>query len=221
MKLIALLSTAATLLLFACNDNSVSNNTVKNDSGGAPTSDQTAVKKVEAPAVVLDSATKAKNMMDYGTPSDFHKMMAKWDGTWDAALKYWIDPAMPPMTMNLKTTNKMILNGLYQQSTSTGSMNGMPFNGVSTTGYDNHRKMVTSTWVDNMSSGIMYLEGTWDEATKSMTLKGKVTDPETKEQHDMREVMKIVDDNTQVMEQYITRNGKEVKALEITFKRHK
>jgi hypothetical protein len=115
----------------------------------------------------------------------------------------------------------MVLNGLYQQSTSTGSFSGMPFNGISTLGYDNHRKVFTTTWVDNMSSGIMMMEGSWDEAAKTINFKGKMTDPMTKQQVDIREAMKVVDDNTQVMEQYITHDGKESKSMEITFKRKK
>ncbi len=222
MKLTALTICSAAMLLFSCND-SGKDTAAKNDDAAKTTtpSDQTAVKKETPPAPAPDSATANKNMMEYGTPGDVHRMMAKWDGNWDAEVKFWMDPAAPPAVMNLKTVNKMVMNGLYQQATSTGSFNGMPFNGMSTTGYDNHRKMITSTWVDNMSSGIMYMEGTWDDATKSMNLKGKTTDPMTRQQNDVREVMKIVDDNTQVMEQYITHDGKESKAMEITFKRKK
>jgi Protein of unknown function (DUF1579) len=219
MKLTALTICSAAMLLFSCNDGTDAAKKTDDNTKTTAVSDQTAVKKETPPAP--DSATANKNMMDYGTPGDVHKMMAKWDGNWDAEVKFWMDPAAPPAVMNLKTVNKMVMNGLYQQATSTGSFNGMPFNGMSTTGYDNHRKVITSTWVDNMSSGIMYMEGTWDEAGKSMNLKGKTTDPMTKQQNDVREVMKIVDDNTQVMEQYITHDGKESKAMEITFKRKK
>ncbi|MBK6936258.1 MAG: DUF1579 family protein [Chitinophagaceae bacterium] len=67
----------------------------------------------------------------------------------------------------------------------------------------------------------MYCEGPWDEANKTINLKGKMTDPESKQLIDFRETMKIVDDNTQIMEQYITHDGKEIKSMEITFKRTK
>ena len=65
------------------------------------------------------------------------------------------------------------------------------------------------------------MEGTWNEADKTIVFKGKNTDPETKEQVDVRETMKIVDDNTQVMEQYMSHGGKEMKSMEITFRRNK
>jgi hypothetical protein len=172
-------------------------------------------------APVLDSATKAANMMAYGTPGEIHKMMASWDGNWTASIKFWMKPDLPPDSMVSKTVNKMINNGLIQQSTHTGSWAGMPFNGVSQTGYDNHRKIFWSTWYDNFGSGLMYLEGNWDEASKTIAMKGKLTDPETKELIDVRETMKIVDDNTQLMEQYLSPGGKEMKSMEIRFTRIK
>lgn len=52
-------------------------------------------------------------------------------------------------------------------------MMGMPFEGHGTLAYDNHRKMFVSTWIDNMGSGIMVLEGTYDDASKTLTLMGK------------------------------------------------
>jgi hypothetical protein len=216
MKRIALTGCAAAMLLFSCTDGGKDSAKITTTS-----SDQTAVKKETPPAPMPDSVTANKNMMDYGTPGDVQKMMAKWDGNWDGEVKMWMDPAAPPAVMNVKMVNKMVMNGLYQQSNSTGSFGGMPFNGLSTTGYDNHRKMFVSTWIDNMGSGIVYMEGAWDDATKAMNLKGKMTDPMSKQQVDIREVMKIVDDNTQVMEQYITHDGKETKSMEITFKRKK
>jgi hypothetical protein len=216
-----LMTACAAALLWSCNGKKTDEKTTTPN-----TTENTEVKKEgetagNTPAPVLDSATKAKNMMTYGMPGDAHKMMAKWDGNWTAEVKFYMPGAPEPMVTTLKTVNKMVNNGLVQQSTHNGTMMGMPFNGVSQTGYDNLRKVLWSTWMDNMSSGLVYMEGTWDDATKSMNLKGKMTDPETGMQMDMREVMKIVDDNTQMMEQYLTHDGKENKSMDITFKRAK
>ncbi len=170
-------------------------------------------------STTLDSATKAANMMAFGTPGAMHKMMASWDGNWTATIKFWVKPELPPDSIITSSVNKMINNGLIQYSTHNGNWAGMPFNGVSQTGYDNHREVFWSTWFDNFGSGLVYLEGTWNEATKTISMKGKTTDPETKEQLDMRETLKVVDEKTQFMEQYITHDGKEMKSMEITFRR--
>lgn len=170
-------------------------------------------------STTLDSATKAANMMTFGTPGAMHKMMASWDGNWTATIKFWVKPELPPDSIITSSVNKMINNGLIQYSTHNGNWAGMPFNGVSQTGYDNHREVFWSTWFDNFGSGLVYLEGTWNDATKTISMKGKTTDPETKEQLDMRETLKVVDEKTQFMEQYITHDGKEMKSMEITFRR--
>lgn len=177
--------------------------------------------QLNKPAAAPDSATKAANMMAYGTPGAMHKMMASWDGNWTATIRFWVKPELPPDSITTVSVNKMINNGLIQYSTHNGSWAGMPFNGVSQTGYDNHRGIFWSTWFDNFGSGLTYLEGTWDEASKTISMKGKLTDPETKQQLDMRETLKITDENTQFMEQFITHDGKETKAMEITFRRKK
>jgi len=204
---------SATLIMAACNNDSKT----ATDPGTTDTSGNT--KSSTAP--VLDSATKAANMMAYGTPGAMHKMMAGWDGKWTATIKFWVKPELPPDSIMTNSVNKMINNGLIQYSTHDGNWAGMPFNGVSQTGYDNHREVFWSTWYDNFGSGIVYMEGKWDDATKTISMKGKTTDPESKMQLDLRETLKVVDENTQFMEQFITHDGKEMKAMEITFRRKK
>ncbi|HVF81781.1 MAG TPA: DUF1579 family protein, partial [Flavisolibacter sp.] len=93
------------------------------------------------------------------------------------------------------------------------------FKGTSTTGYDNAKKVFFSNWMDNMSTGIMNMEGTWDEAAKAINFKGKMICPANGKECEMREVYKIIDDNTQVMEMYgpDMKTGKEYKSMEIKF----
>jgi hypothetical protein len=173
---------------------------------------------------VLDAQTQEemKKMMEYATPSDIHKEMAKWDGEWTEDIQMWMEPGAPVQTMQASCVNRMVMGGRYQESKLTGSFMGMPFEGVSTIGYDNARKVLVSTWVDNMGTGIMYMEGKWNEATKSAEFKGKSTDPMTGKSIDTRQVLKIVDDNTQIMEQYSTPvGGKEFKSMEIKITRKK
>ena len=168
------------------------------------------------------SQEEMKKMMDYMTPSDIHKEMAKWDGEWTEEIQMWMAPGAPVQSMQASCVNKMVMGGRYQESKHTGTFMGMPFEGVSTIGYDNARKVLVSSWVDNMGTGMIYMEGTWNEATKSAEFKGKATDPATGKAVDTRQVVKIVDDNTQIMEQYTTPvGGKEYKSMEIKFTRKK
>lgn len=210
-------SFALLLLIAACND------TPKEEVAAAKT-DSSATTSVTPPGPVgppeTDSATAMRNYQEYGTPGDMHKMMAKWDGTWNASVTMWMKDGAPPITSTARAVNKMILNGLYQSSKVNGNMMGAPFEGMNTLGFDKHKKVFVSSWVDNMGSGIMNMQGPWDEATKSATLTGKMVDPASGKECDFKEIMKIVDDNNQVMEMYTYNpQGKEYKSMEIKYTR--
>lgn len=172
----------------------------------------------------INAQTEAemKAWMDYMTPGDIHKMLAKSDGDWDADMTMWMAANTPPTKTTGTCTNKMILGGRYQESKYAANMNGMPFEGIGTTAYDNALKKFVSTWIDNMGTGIMVMEGSWDNASKSLTTKGKTIDPTTGKEVTIREVFKIVDDNTQILEMYtIPTGGKEYKNMEIKLTRKK
>jgi hypothetical protein len=164
-----------------------------------------------------DADTKA--MMAYMTPGATHAQMAKSAGNWSGAITYWMQPGAAPTNTTGEAKNEMILGGRYLKSTNTGNMMGMPFEGMGITGYDNAKKVFVSTWVDNMGTGIMYMEGTWDDNNKAINFSGKMVDPVSGKDLQLREVLKFIDDNNQVMEMYISANGQEFKTMEIKYTR--
>ncbi len=156
-----------------------------------------------------------KAFMDYMTPGPIQQMMAKSVGNWTSTVTMWAKEGVQPMVSTMETTNDTILGGRYLQSSNRGNMLGMSFVGIGTTGYDNAKKVFVNSWIDNMGTGIIYLEGTWDAASNSINYNGKSTDPITKKDMPTREILKFVDDNHQVLEIYYTGNGKEFKGMEI------
>jgi hypothetical protein len=219
MRKITLTLLAASLLLFACN------NEKKTDEGKTDkdtTKTAMADGKMNENTPMPDSATMMKNWQAYMTPGDMHKMLAKSDGEWNGEVTMWMYPGAPEQKSKSTAVNKMIMNGLYQESNHSGDMMGMPFNGKSIVAYDIHRNEFISTWIDNMGSGIMIMKGPWDEATKTITQKGRMVDPGTKLDTDVRETFKIIDDNTQEMEMFVmTPDGKEFKTMNIKYTRKK
>jgi hypothetical protein len=216
MKYIAI-SICTAAILFACNSDDKKTADTK---VAAMTAD---AKAKTDEWVAVDTATANKAMAAYMTPGASQAMLAKAAGEWVADITMWMEPGGQPMTAKGTATNKMILGGRYQQSTNKSEMMGMSFEGIGTTGYDNAKKVFVSSWVDNMGTGIMNMEGPLDEATKTITLKGKVICPANNKECDMRETIKLVDDNTQVMEMYgpDMKTGKEYKSMEIKFTRKK
>ena len=215
------ISFCAAILLFACNSEDKKTGETKTDETKVASSSSDDKAKAEEWKPV-DSATMMKAWEENMTPGPQHAMLAKSDGAWTAETNMWMAPDAPPMTSKATSMNKMILGGRYQQSTFKGELMGQPFEGVSTTGYDNTKKVYTSHWIDNMGTTPMHMEGTWDEATKSINFKGKMLCANGQEA-DMREVYKIVDDNTHVMEMYgpDMKTGKEYKHMEIKFTKNK
>lgn len=171
---------------------------------------------------VVDSATMMKNWMAYSTPGDVHKMIESWDGTWADQVSSWYSPGAPPEISKSTAINKTIMGGRYQVTNHTGNMMGQPFEGMGTLAYDNAKKVFISTWIDNMGTGMIKMEGPWDDASKSMTLTGKCVDPGsgTGREMNLKEVFKIIDDKNQLMEMYGPGpDGKEFKMMEIKLSR--
>ena len=218
MKRITLILCTASLLLFACNSEKKTDEKTDNSSDTASKTDEKNPETFTMP----DSATMMKNWETYMTPGDMHAMLAKSNGTWTTDITSWMDPEKPPMKSTGTSVNKMIMGGRYQESINTGNMMGMPFEGRSLTGYDNAKKAFVNTWIDNMGSGIMIMEGTWDDATKTITFKGTGMDPMTMRENNYRQTFKVIDDNNQFMEMYGPGpDGKDYKMMEIKFTRKK
>ena len=208
--------------LSACNDEKTQTTDTKESGDTTTTSSSTSTSM--ANEAMPDSATMMKNWQTYMTPGDVHKMMESWSGTWDGDVTMWHAPGAPPEKSKSTSQNKMVMGGRYQVSNHKGNMMGMPFEGMSTVAYDNAKKVFINTWIDNMGSGMMVMEGPWDEASKTMTLKGKVIDPGAGNNKEMeiRETFKIIDDNTQMMEMFSQGpDGKEFKMMEIKYTRKK
>jgi hypothetical protein len=162
-----------------------------------------------------------KAWMAYMTPGDMHKMLASSDGDWKYEMSMWMAPGAEPTKSNGTCTNRMILGGRYQESTFKGDFMGMPFQGISVTGYDNAKKIFHSNWIDNMGTGIMNSEGKWDDAAKALILTGKGFDPSTNKEMITKTSMKTIDKDNELMEMFMVQDGKEFKTMELKLTRVK
>jgi hypothetical protein len=156
-------------------------------------------------------------------PGPEHKVLAKGEGTWDAAVKAWMEPGKPPMESKGVLQRKMILGGRYLQETFKGSFAGMPFEGVGTLAYDTPKKQYVMTWIDNFGTGITVSHGTYDADKKTLTFTGEEDMPGYGKMK-TRDVLKYVSDDQQLFEMYrapIADKAKETKVMEITYTRKK
>jgi len=182
--------------------------------------------KVETPmnetaesAKAPDSAQMMKAWAEYAAPGDMHKLLASDAGKWNVTMTTYTDPAKP--TKDVATAEiKMTMGGRYQEARFDGKIMGAEFHGLSTTSYNNASKKFESTWYDNMGTGLMFIQGEYDTASKSITYFGTVTDPMTKKEKKTREVYTWADADNRRIEMFDTDpSGKEFKAMQIELAR--
>lgn len=214
MRKLSIALSVVLLLVSACNNE-------KKEAGTSGATDSSAAAKSGSAGSSVDTAAMNKAWAAYMAPGKVHQMLAKADGQWDAEITFYQSIDQSPVTNKATCENKMILGGRYQQSVYKGVIDDMPFEGQGTLAYDNSKKIFISTWIDNMGTGVMQLEGTFDEAANTLNMKGRATDAVTGKDIIVRETMKIVDDNTQQMEMFDTKDGKETKTMSILLKRAK
>lgn len=182
--------------------------------------------------VSADKATDAammEQMMELAKLSDNHKLLASLAGTWTYTVKMWMDPKAPATESKGTATRKAIMDGRYfvgdftgkmQMPGADGKMKDMTFKGMSIEGYDNVKKKFISTWCDNMGTGIMMSEGTYDPSAKTFTYTGEYEAmPGIKSR--VREMLKIADANHHDFEFYEDRGAGEMKSMEISYTRKK
>lgn len=162
-----------------------------------------------------------KAWTEYMTPGPMHDLLAKGAGEWTGDIKMWMDPNKPPTESTGISTMKPILGGRYFERTTTGTFNGMEMNGREISGYDNAKKKFFSTWIDNFGTGIMYLEGTYDESTQTFTYTGTMVDPMSGKDVPVKETIKRIDDDHSHGEMFMSEKGQEFKTMEIDFTRKK
>ena len=150
---------------------------------------------------------------------DEHKLLEYMIGEWTTTCKMQMDPKAPPIESTGTSTSKWILDGRFVQSEHRGEFMGKPHVGIATTGYDNAKGKYVGTWMDNSCTGITMSEGTYDPSTKTFTYNTEVFCPIANGKVKVRYVITVKDKDTHTFEWFETRDGKETKSMEITYKR--
>ena len=168
-----------------------------------------------------------KMMMENAKLNENHKLLGELVGNWTYTVKMWMDPSKPPSESKGTATRKAEMGGRYFVADVSGKfpmpgpdgkMQQFDFKGRATEAYDNAKQKFVSTWIDNMSTGIMLSEGTYDPSTKTFTYHANY-DMAPGVQTKIRETIKVTDKDHHVMEWFEQRGGQEVKTMEIAYTR--
>ncbi len=151
-----------------------------------------------------------------------HKVLESLVGTYEAKVKFYLDPKKPTESKGLMTRT-MILGGNYLQESYKGEFFGSSFSGLGIVAYDGHQKKYVTTWFDSMSTSVMLLHGTYDAQKRTLTMTGEDFDPASKKKMKARDVLKIISADEQFFEMFRQPEGvpEEFKVMEITYTRKK
>ncbi len=167
-------------------------------------------------------------MMEMAKLGENHKHLQAMAGKWSYKVKWWMNPDGAPSESTGKAVVRTVMDGRYlvadhsgkmQMPGADGKMTDMEFKGMSFEGYDNAKKKFVYSWIDNMGTGIMNAEGTYDAAAKTITYVINDYEPMPGMKAKMRQVIKIADNDHHTMEFFEDRGGKEVKTMEIVYTR--
>ena len=183
-----------------------------------------------APAAAApNEAEMMKQMMEMSKMNENHKLLSSLDGNWNYAIKMWMNPdpnAKPQESKGMATRKSMMggryvmmdVSGKFQMPGADGKMKEVQFKGMGLEGYDNVKKKFVSSWIDNMGTGIEFFEGDYDPATKTFNFTGEM-EPMPGMKSQVREVLKLTDNNHMMLEWYENQGGQEKKTMEIAYTR--
>ena len=152
-------------------------------------------------------------------PGEHHKDLAYFAGNWTTKDKHWMG-GPDAMETTGTASYEMVMGGRYLKYKYSSQMMGQEFQGMGFTGWDNTKNMYWGTWMDNMSTGCMMSTGQPLDGSKGHEMTGTMNDPMMGGEVPYRMVTKIMDNNTFVLEMYMTPpGGEETKSMEITHTR--
>ncbi|MFZ2323904.1 MAG: DUF1579 domain-containing protein [Ignavibacteriaceae bacterium] len=151
-------------------------------------------------------------------PGPEHKMIANMVGEWDAEITMWTDPSQPPEITKGAAVYESIFDGRYIIGYYDGITLGMPFSGMNISGYDNVKKVFFSSLINNMGTGVMYLEGTYDKNSNTYNYSRETLDP-MENKMKVREVITIIDKDHSKFEMFVNMGNDEMKSMEINYSR--
>jgi hypothetical protein len=174
-----------------------------------------------------DKPDASKNLFQqyiekYGSPGPEHKQLEPLVGSWNAKVSCWMDPNQPAHKSEGTAERKWILDGRFVEEHFDGKMLDKPFHGLGVLGFDRARNKFSCLWLDSVVTSMHLSKGTYDESAKTFTFKCEEECPITQKHVRMRNTLRLVSNDEQVMEMHRQLGDeKEMKVLEITFTRKK
>lgn len=172
----------------------------------------------------LDESS-VKSMMELGMPSAHHKVLDALIGEWNYTISYKMAPDAPEQKSIGKSSNKWVMDGRFVQQDISGTMDmgdaSQKFEGLGFIGHDNVKGTYVSSWIDNITTGIMTATGTYNMKTKTITENGTFSCPMIGGEKKFKSELTFVDADTFTYTMYDTTGDTQFKSMDITYNRKK
>lgn len=156
----------------------------------------------------------------FSRPGPEHAALERFIGEWETTTRVWLEPGGEPYAESEGTASHHWLEeGRWLAMESSGTMMGIPHHGFGMLGYDNFKQKYVASFVDNISTAILSMEGAWEEGGP-LRMFGTVDEPLTGE-HD-RAVMYTFEPagtDTLTLRVYDLPRGADSLVLEVLFTR--
>lgn len=172
-------------------------------------------------AVPLAAAMRPRQNPFGARPAEEHALLAELAGTWTAEFELLM-PGAPPVKSKSREVNEMLgalwVVGRYDDP----GMMGGAYHGASLVGYDPAKEKYVSAWADSMTASLSLQEGTYDAATRTLSLAGPSEDPLTGHAVQVRTTHVWSDDDHRVQTMFVPGpDGAEMEMFRITYAREK
>lgn len=154
----------------------------------------------------------------YAEPGEEHAYLQRMEGSWNARVKFWMQPGADPQESEGKMSNQLILGGRFLQSNYEGDTPMGPFQGFSLDGYDKLEEKYVGVWADTMGTMMMVFRGHVEDDVRTMIAEYK--DPMSGNPTKMKGVTTIVGENEHKYQGYgLMPNGEWFQQMEIVYTR--
>lgn len=148
---------------------------------------------------------KAQNLdpwTEYIEPSKVHTLISQYEGNFKMEIKMSMGEGKEPSITIVEGQNKMLLGGRFLELKQNGTLMGMDYQSIMTMGFNNTDKKMALTTITNMGTGTLSLFGYFNEDFKTAALFGQLTNPDSKNSINVKQVVSFIDNDTIKIESF-------------------
>ncbi|MCC5787323.1 MAG: DUF1579 family protein [Phycisphaerales bacterium] len=149
---------------------------------------------------------------------EHHEHLKAFIGSFDVKVSFQMLPDTEVYESEGESEGEWILDGRFVRSTFKGESFGVPFTGISMTGYANATGKYQTVWMDSMGNSMQYMEGTC-RGGRVFTYTGTETDPMTRQTHQYRDVLTVHGHDRHTFERFYVDGEMEHRGLWIEYTR--